>query len=629
MRILFNNLIDGLAASRLSALTEDPLYEASRVQDQRLTTRWHTTAATDQTIIFSGSCDTIVGGNIGLVTGSSATNLITSANMAGWSIVGATAATASSIVGQNAYSVTAATAGSSYTQSPSISAIATTYSTSIVVRKDTSTTGLVQVIDSTSAVSVMTAPIDFSAKTVTYSVGSECIPPQWIDDQTVRIFVKTANINITSAHNIYFALHSANGTHATGASTIYSMPLIINNTFPVPYIATSRSAIDTSYSFRIPPSGKFIVDCDVFPFRSYDVSGNMYFASWYSSAPARLYIGYDATTDKIVTVWQDGGTTRILYSPQTFSAASVINSRQRIVVSADIGDARATTGSIMFVNGVLSDAEWSGIPDALVTTTFSTLEVGLYNNVGFTDAIFRHVKVYGGCFTSAQSTITTEAEIDAALAKHTLLFDQTYQRQFNFDTVAILGHNISEGAAVKMEANDFPEWNYVDGSGSSIIQHALSWDDETILKMITATKKQYVKFTINDPNNDDGILKIGRFWIGRYLDIDPASLDNFTVIKKRTDDVAYGVNMQRFAAVGTGYREFDFKFPPTNSTMVTAIQTMYNAVGNHSSVIFCNFNTIRDYELVEPVYCSIVGDVSFSHQGRQRYEYSLKLQENK
>jgi hypothetical protein len=74
---------------------------------------------------------------------------------------------------------------------------------------------------------------------------------------------------------------------------------------------------------------------------------------------------------------------------------------------------------------------------------------------------------------------------------------------FDMDTVAIMGHNISEGAAITMQANDFNEWNYTDGSGSSIIQHALTWDDETILKMITAKKKQYVKFTINDPNNDD------------------------------------------------------------------------------------------------------------------------------
>ncbi len=110
MRILFNNLIDGLAASNISALTEEALYEASRVQDQRLTTRWHTTSPTSQTIIFAGSCDTIVGGNIGLVTGSAATNLITNPedfSQASWVKSDVTASVYTSIVGVPSNLITA------------------------------------------------------------------------------------------------------------------------------------------------------------------------------------------------------------------------------------------------------------------------------------------------------------------------------------------------------------------------------------------------------------------------------------------------------------------------------------------------------------------------------------------
>jgi hypothetical protein len=631
MRILFDNLIDGLAVSRISALTEDPLYEASRVQDQRLTTRWHTTAASDQTILFSGSCDTIVGGNIGLVTGSSATNLITdpeNLTSGNWVKSSVLVATVDSIIGYPAYSVVATSTGSSIYPANAIVAT-TSQCVSIILRKYTSNLAYVYLYNSSVPTTIGSISLNFDAKTATFAgSGTQVIPPQWIDDQTVRLFMKGASVSVgNSIRAIVWPTASATGS--TG--TIISAPMLIDNPFPVPYVATSRSAVSTSYNFRPPPSGKFIIDCEFFPFFNYDIpSTTRYIGGWYGTSQEQLAAYYLPSSDTFKILYKDNGTVQVLESERYDNGASYrnLNTRIRLTVSLDISS-QDKNGSMLIMNGIIDDAAWSDIPDLLTCSSMTTMEVGLLNNSQYFDGIVRFARVYGGVFTSAQSSITTEAELDAALAKHTLLFDQTYQRRFDFDTVAILGHNISEGAAIKMEANDFPEWNYVDGSGSSIIQHSLTWDDETILKMITATKKQYVKFTINDPNNDDGVLKIGRFWIGRYLDIDPASLDNFTVTKKRTDDVAYGVNMQKFAAVGTKYREFDFKFPPTNSTMVTAIQTMYDHVGNHSSVIFCNFNLIRDYTIVEPCYCSIVGDISFSHKGRQKYEYGLRLSENK
>jgi len=164
----------------------------------------------------------------------------------------------------------------------------------------------------------------------------------------------------------------------------------------------------------------------------------------------------------------------------------------------------------------------------------------------------------------------------------------------------------------------------------------VAWSPE--LSLLVATNREDASpivmtspdgITWTDRTGTDGNIEIGRLWLGEYLDIDPTSLDSFSVKKKRSDRVIYGRNRQKWADEGVGWREFSLDFPPSNSTMVTAIQTMYDAVGNHSSIVFCNFDSIRDYEIVEPVYCSIVGELEFRHKGRQRYEYSLTLEEDR
>jgi hypothetical protein len=117
-------------------------------------------------------------------------------------------------------------------------------------------------------------------------------------------------------------------------------------------------------------------------------------------------------------------------------------------------------------------------------------------------------------------------------------------------------------------------------------------------------------------------------WIGDYIQIDPSSTNDFQVIKKRDDTVVYGKNRQKYASIGNGWRRFELTFPRTAGTTLTAIQTLYDTVGNHSSFIFCNFNDLRTYPLVDPCYVSIDGEMGFSHTTRQFYTYGLSLEED-
>lgn len=189
---------------------------------------------------------------------------------------------------------------------------------------------------------------------------------------------------------------------------------------------------------------------------------------------------------------------------------------------------------------------------------------------------------------------------------------------FSVTTGAILGHNITSGTSVLLQANVSDSW------GTPSFSTALTViETGAILKFITAQEYQYWRFVINQAD-----LNIGRLWLGDYITIDPSSLLDFSIKKERSDVVTYTKHRQKFASPGVTWRSFKLNFPPTETTMLTAIDIMFNTVGKYKSVIFCNFDLIRDFVLVEPCYCSIVSDLSFSHVKNQKYKYVLELEEN-
>jgi len=61
--------------------------------------------------------------------------------------------------------------------------------------------------------------------------------------------------------------------------------------------------------------------------------------------------------------------------------------------------------------------------------------------------------------------------------------------------------------------------------------------------------------------------------------------------------------------------------------MIRLLTQLYDEVGNHSSFIFCNFDTIRDYTLVEPCYVSLDGEMGFVHKERMGFTYSMNMEE--
>jgi len=192
----------------------------------------------------------------------------------------------------------------------------------------------------------------------------------------------------------------------------------------------------------------------------------------------------------------------------------------------------------------------------------------------------------------------------------------------SIQTLAILGHNITTACTVTVSGNSEASW----GSPAFTTTLTVLSDYKPIVKYLDdALQYKYWQFAFSGQAS----LEVGRLWQSGYIQITPSSTLDFSVVKKRSDIVIYGKHRQKFSDEGVGWRQVNLSFPPTATTTLELVQTCIDTVGNHSSFIFCNFDDIRDYEIVEPLYGSFVGDVSFSHTIGVKFSYSLTIEEDK
>jgi len=234
---------------------------------------------------------------------------------------------------------------------------------------------------------------------------------------------------------------------------------------------------------------------------------------------------------------------------------------------------------------------------------------------------------------------------------------------YKINTVALLGHNISSSASI------YIYFNYINDWANPAVTQVLTWNKDVIMKFLdtpvyvgTAEIENANELTsavvpIDNLTTESGNLliteagdslirqdkyafakvkivnnvavQLGRVWMGDYLTISPSSLLDFKVYKKRSDINIYGKDRQKFSIPGVSWRAINLKFPPTDNTMLSSILDWFDMVGLYRSFIFCNFDTLRGYALVEPLYCSISSDIGFTHQQSMKFSYELNLEEDK
>jgi hypothetical protein len=182
----------------------------------------------------------------------------------------------------------------------------------------------------------------------------------------------------------------------------------------------------------------------------------------------------------------------------------------------------------------------------------------------------------------------------------------------------IAGHNLTVGATIKIQGNDTDVWT------SPTVDETLTWASGIIWKAFAEDDLEFWRFTFADAANLDGVIKIGRLWLGTsYFDLtawsDPA-FDRQTV---DTSVITRSVTGQVYGDERITYKEYTFQFPDLSDTDRVNLETMYETVKKTKPILLVP--NPSDTTLL-PIY-GIITDWKLSHNIAWRWRASMTISE--
>lgn len=619
MRLLHDNKID---AATLTPSSENAIHPASNLKDTRLSRKWRTTGDEDESLLIYGGglAEPIFQATINLITDPED---LTTAN---WTEINCTAVLSDEYYdGKRFTKITNVGANAGYVRQDFTDTWTTeTPSFSVTVKKGNSVGNTAKIygydIDRPGVSFDLTIDWDNYPNAPSTPVVGILRGYDWIDSETITVRI-TINSLGGFTNDIYIALFGS--PNATADEYTYFTAVQLEDLpYPTPYVNGSRAAAHPDETFQMP--NKYTIDMVVRLWFIYNTEVYHRFLNWYVGAAYYFRVFYDIAIDALSVSWKDGDTTSSLLS-QVFKDGSGaepdINQRIRIIASIDLttGD---TTGSRFIVepleSGALAeDTVWSENIDAL-SSTFSTLSIGHENDLSQVDSQFEYIRIYAGTLVG---TVADSDDADALLAEKELILDKTYLEKITASYALIAGHNLSAGASIKLQGNDYNSWN------GPPLEEDMTWDSETIVHALTEVSYPYWRLLIDDPNNADGIIKMGRPYLGTYYQVEKTFNKDFTEEPFNTDVNIYSKSGQMYSRREYDGKKYNLMFPYWEDSVKQAIEAIVATVGKRSP-----FFLMLDEDNLDKLpilYCHIPKDVTYNHLIDYKWTGSLSFREVK
>jgi len=612
LRILYHNEWDLYS---LTESQEDASYPVENTQDIRLVKTWRTTTASAATV-------TIASGSAAKAIFQATTNLLEdSDDLTLWASTNATP-TASGLYydGSEFTKVTndGATEGYIYQNETEIF---NNFSPSqnVICRKGnvTGNQAFLRVYNSTESTWIFRLTIDFDNYPNSPGTPSEGTLRwyRWIDSQTVELHYTCASLEALT-DNIQFRLYGSLNAIA-GEYTYWMRPHLEDLSYDTPYVDGSRAAVSPTHAFEMPEM--FIFKIKLRPWFHYQSLSDHRFIEWFIDINRRLMLRYEHNVDKVELYFRDSAVAQYLQSEQFDDGTTYDEINSELILFGAIRlDQQTGQRFFVIVDGV-KQAEDTSFVGTLGTksSTFPTVSIGHEDGGIHADSQFESVQFWAWD-GSDLGTLDNEADIDAAMADKPTIFEQIYLPKIKANCAAILNHNLSPDATIGIRGNDYDSWN-------GLTAETMTWRADTIVTFITEASYPFWRFSITDPNVSDGYFEVGRFFLGTYLQVDPASLVEWPETHVRNDQVMFSKSNQLYGDEGVGWKELHYKFPRSTDGMKESIETMWGSCGKFVPLIFLNYDDT--FTEVPPLYCVIREDIVFEHLANDFWKFELSLRE--
>lgn len=198
------------------------------------------------------------------------------------------------------------------------------------------------------------------------------------------------------------------------------------------------------------------------------------------------------------------------------------------------------------------------------------------------------------------------------LSAEALLFNAGAGNTIDIDTFAIIQHNFSATASVKLQMNSADDWT------TPPVDETLTWSSGIIAEFFTSTKSyQYLRVLITDAANADGYIEIGRIMAGLHLYL-YQPLEGILDDVEDSTVVSMSITGQPFADLGTIARVYEVPLGTIPVATRTAIKALYAAMGKHTPMVV--FPDETDLTTFPPIYSLLTQGRVFTHAGSVHWD---------
>lgn len=206
--------------------------------------------------------------------------------------------------------------------------------------------------------------------------------------------------------------------------------------------------------------------------------------------------------------------------------------------------------------------------------------------------------------------------------KTTAILAQTWDIDLGVATdiscVAIANHNFTSGATIELRASVNSDYSTTDYS------YTITYDSDIMLDFFTVQSYRYWRIYVNDAANGDGFLKMGRVYLGEYLDVVPSSDLPVDYNPTRTDQITFSQGGQVYRNKGSRSDEFGFTWTAMPGAMRISMEAFFDDMGYGTPFFFCNYNTHRT---IFDVYYTCLTDYKSRYLGENKFYVSIAIKE--
>lgn len=178
----------------------------------------------------------------------------------------------------------------------------------------------------------------------------------------------------------------------------------------------------------------------------------------------------------------------------------------------------------------------------------------------------------------------------------------------NVQGVAILGHNLTSGATIHIQANATDVWT------GPTVDVTLTWKEGVIWYFWPSSQSyRWWRITIADASNPDAYVEIGRWMLSLTYELD--EFPDADLVERIIDPsvVNYSVSQQLYADIRTKYRIYSIGMGTIAEATRENLLAFFDLVRVYDPFVLLLDENKTTY--LEPIYCVLNKPPSFSHVG--------------